>query len=741
MSISNLITIASVALAGLLLIGFLIGFWRSWKKSTIRAGLLLACFIAALIFSASVAKLIVNKFVKGLVLTAFGYSINFEEMAENIAGEMATDLLSDGATMTRFATALLNIAVRMIAFIALFLVLAVITLIIYAIVSAIISSKEKKKAVGESKPKAWERLIGGGVGIIGALIICLALFTPVFGVMNVCDKFVSESNQATAVAYSQSHVAGKFYTEDPKIGKVEEAVQKYYEARQAYKNSFAGKILTITGVDAIGKSTFENLSTVNQDGLKVNLTKECVTMANAYNTYKDNFVAKEFDIATEDGVKAVKELYSVMKKSEVLKTLVTEVVPKFAEKWANDEKYLGVTIPAEGDIKELALDLLDAFNTDNFDVIDENINVLLDTLDIANRNGVLEASKNGGDISTAIANGNFVEDSVKKLAETPKFKIVLPEVLNTTLKIAYKTTVGDPGNKLDQELTQEQVAAIDWNAEAAAMQVIVKNAMALKDSENMMNDLGGFGEIIDAARDSAILSEPTKTLITDYITANVSDAEVGAAAKTEILNTIDGSWDNEDYSYETLFDTVSKAAKIADSLANAEVENLNFDELSDTIKELVKTDAAAVKTTVATLVNDGLIEKLVGTGDLADSFKQMVLTIVNNTTPETVDADVNACQVIVNIIVDATKTTPAIDFSKYGGENENEQAETLVERLAASQSIMTLAADSTNNASIRNFIAALPAADRAKVTSAITSVQTAGTITAGQASTLNALFA
>ena len=127
----GLVSIVSIALGALLLIGFLLGFWRSWKKSLIRFGFLVVSFIAALLLSSKISKILMSKYVNGLVVSLFGATFDFEE----IVGEFAGDLLGEGSALTTFATALLNIAIKLIAFLIVFLAFFIITLIIYWIIS------------------------------------------------------------------------------------------------------------------------------------------------------------------------------------------------------------------------------------------------------------------------------------------------------------------------------------------------------------------------------------------------------------------------------------------------------------------------------------------------------------------------------------------------------------------------------------------------------------------------------
>ena len=116
----EIMTIVSLSLGGLLVVGLLLGFWRSWQKSIVRFGFIMLSFILALIFSSKLSKVLMSKYVSGLVISIFGLTVNFEELAGGLAG----DLLTEDSALTNFATALMNIVVKLAAFMIIFIALS-----------------------------------------------------------------------------------------------------------------------------------------------------------------------------------------------------------------------------------------------------------------------------------------------------------------------------------------------------------------------------------------------------------------------------------------------------------------------------------------------------------------------------------------------------------------------------------------------------------------------------------------
>jgi len=710
----GLISIVSIALGALLLTGFLLGFWRSWKKSLIRFGFLVVSFIAALLLSSKISKILMSKYVNGLVVSLFGATFDFEE----IAGEFAGDLLGEGSALTTFATALMNIAIKLIAFLIVFLAFFIVTLIIYWIISLMMNSKKRKNSVGEEKERVWERFIGSGIGIISTLILCMVLFTPVFGIMNVCDKFLKDDKKATASAYNETtFVAGKFYTDNENIGKVETYLEKYDKLRKDYKKSFAGVVLTYTGVDAIGKTVFNSITTVEQDGIKVNFTDECVNIVNVYNIYKENFVEEKFDLSTEKSVTALEEIYGISRNSEVLRTFIVDLVPKMANKWTNGEKFLNMEIPATGDTKEIVVELLGVFGTKDFVTIDRNVNVLFEAIKVANKHDIIADVNSGTELMDVIDRDGFVKDEIGALSTTPEFKRALPNVMTTMVKLAYKSALEDPGTKLDQEFTQEKIAEIVWDNEAEITQTIISRMFKFFDTEDVINCLTDFGVVIDSARQSKILSKPVKILMIDYIETKVDGL---GGSKQTILNSINDNWNSSTYSYTDLFATVEVTAKIA-----KDSDSMKMSDMKDSIKNLIDNDTTGeVKDTIKEAVNNGALDSLVGDTQKSGVYKDILFEIIDETNSSTIDQDLQAGQVVADII-NNPKTGETSMLDNYSGETDEEKAEVVIETLVSSDAVMNVLADEANkvdggqNSDVKNYIDNLSDSDKAALNSAL----------------------
>lgn len=649
-------------------------------------------------------------YVDGLVLSIFGMTLNFEAMIGNIAG----DLLGEGSALTNFASAILNIAIKLLSFLVVFVVLFVVTLIVYYIIVAIMASRQKSRSVGKAKPQTWERLIGGAVGVLGSLIVCLALFTPVFGIMNVCDKFLEQGNANSAGAYNSGLVCGKFYTEDKQIGQLESYLEKYDNLRKEYKTSFAGLVFTYTGVDALGKTTFNSISTVNHNGLNVNFTDECVSFGSAYNLFKENFIKNKFDLATSESVEAIQKLYNIAKNSDVMQSIIVDLVPKMSSKWISGEKFLGMDIPVSGDMKEVMLDVLKVFNTSEFNVLNKNINVLLDVIRVANNHNIVDAVNRGDNILDVIDNGTFVKDEINTLSESSEFRRVLPNILTTTIKLAYKSVLDEPGDKLNQEFTQTQLAEIVWTEEANVAQKIVSNMFGFFETEDLVDCLDDFGAVIDDARNSKILSKPVWVLMKDYI-----DVKAGLSDEVEpiIMDALsEENWKSSSYSYTNLFKTVQVTAKVAKDLEEIKFTDIPLEEL------LENDDEGLVQETIENAISAGLLSDLVGDETKAKVYEDMVLTVLDKSSgenPVSIPTELRAGQVVVDIINKSNES------SSMFGEDKNIEASTAVTSLSESKAVMEVLATEAEkveigqDSTVKTYIDNMNEADRIAFENAI----------------------
>lgn len=677
----------SGAVITILVLGFLLGFWRNWHKSLARL-IIIAVVLTISIFSApALSSLLLDKFSNGSVLNIFGLSFDFKEIITNFIGaDIANDIaIADGIT-NDLIFSVMNVVMNLIIFIAMFIFLSILSLIIYWIVCGILHSKAKKE--GKEKPlhnAAWWglRSLGGVIGFISTMFVLFAFLSPVFGVMNVCNKFVEEDKSASAYSLEQTASAAGFesltcgklyYTDNKNIGKVEGYLETYSSLKAAYDSSAAGKIFNSLGISALGSKSFEYLSTVSHGRLELNLSEEFVSIAKAYNEYKKVFIQKDFDITNNNSVDGVVSIFENATNSKIVARYLETLLPTLCERWANDEAFLGMKLPLteENEIyAPIVKTMLGVLRMSSIDRINVNVKVVLNAVKIANNNELLvKFREEDFDIMDYFANDTkFIEEEIENFASTSEFRNNMPAMFNNLFELLYNLVLEDKISFADNELTVEQIANINWESEAKQIQLLISNlakfskAISEEDNDGLLGNLTYLGVAIDSARASAMINKPLKTFMIKMIESN--KVNMSDDVKETICRTIDESWDDPDCSFASLFEAIEKAATIAKNLASG---NIDITILEGALADIL--NSTALKESIEKMVEDNVIGELVQDKQSAEVISGILTGFASSDKKiENVSDELKAAQ----IIVDIAKASKNEDGNFLGGETEEEK--------------------------------------------------------------------
>lgn len=704
---STIIAILTSLFLGFLLFGLLVGFGRGWVRSLIRFGIIIVSILFAVFLSPALTGKLLDKFVSGTTFSGFGISIDLEEKLSEVAGasEFLSDLFASDGTTTDLAVALLNVLMNILAFLLIFLVIVLVSLIIYWIVCLCIHVKRKKAGIKPEKTASywWLKVLGGGIGILSSVAISFVLLTPVFGVMNVCDKFLqtAQTEESASAVGLNNYLCGElYYTEDENIGQVEGYIQKYANIKEEYNDSFIGKFFNATGISKLGKTTFNYLTNVNSNGLEVNVTNEIVALINTYNIYKKHFVENTFDLANNDSLDGVMEIYELANESEIVKSYIEEFVPKFAEKWTKGEKFLGISLPVSDEFEPLAQEVLKIFTTTNSTRIKANVKAVVGAIQVANNNEIITSVRDGQNLMEILSNNHtFVKEEILQLSSTNEFKQALPQIMNKFIELAYDEIVAGDAVFEDIALTNQEIDAIVWNDEATALQGLVDNVLIVyntisksSDEDVMLDQLTNVGNAIDCARDSAMVSQPFKVFIIDFIKTDMVNLE--ADVKETIIDSINEHWDDETYSYAVTLNAIEQTAKIAQNILNG-TGSVDLGELSGVLYEIISDENA--KGTINNLLSSDIVTDLVGSSEVSGALVDMLDTLVND--PETeqeLDDAISAGQEIVNIINNSEKNNGNLVLDGETEEEKKANAEQILENIASSDIVMGLLNESAS---------------------------------------------
>ena len=707
-TLNTIMMALSGTIIGLLVIGFLIGVWRGWKKSLARFIALLVILLIALFLTPVISSAIINACTDGTTISIFGFTYDFQELVSSIAGssEGLGDIVAADGTTTELAFALMNVAVNVVLFIAMFLVLSLLALFVHFIVFLVLHSKAKKNGTLTAK-KAANRLIGGGIGFFSMIIICFTFLIPVFGVMNICNTFITDEKggeSANASVLTSSSVqnylgANLYYTEDENIGTVETYVETYAKIKENYDKSPMGAVFNALGISKLGSISFNYLTSVKSGDLEVNVTNEIVSVIKVYNEYKETFVANKFDITNNNSVDGIISIYDVATTSKIVQSYIIELLPKLCENWSNGEAFLGIEPPVSGEMTQMLNHVLEIFKTDDINRISNNLKAVMGVVKVANNNNLISTIQAGDvDVMEFLAgNETLVKDAVLQLSTTPELRSNLPIIINDALAIGYKSVVGEDASFSGGNLTSEEIAAINWNSEADVFQKLVNillsvfenlqdDGSASESSNQMLNELSSIGEAIDLSRNSVILRDPMKEFITGFI--NTENVSLSLDIKSQINGNINNYWASETYSFKAMFKTLQETASLVDKMTS-DPENVTLENIKDTLVTVA--GSQEMKDSIKDLIGSDIVDELVPEEykETASAVTEMFGTFIDEITPEKIEQDIAAADEIINIINVSQNHGGNLSL----GETEEEKkqaANNLVETIANSSAVMAV---------------------------------------------------
>lgn len=660
---SNIFFIVSSVCLFLLFAGFFIGFARNWCRSLIRLGIVLFAFMISLIFAPIISNALSGSFVNGTTLNIFNFSIDFEEEIQGILGNgIGEDFSLISGEVGEFAKALVSVIISIASFLIAFFSIVFVSLIIYFIVIIILKCVSKKNKEEKTPSSIGLRFVGAVEGFLTTFIICFAILIPIFGVMNVCDKFLQDSEtpstEHVASAYSAgSLVCGQlFYTEDEKIGQVEGYVKVYADIKEMYDSSVIGKIFGLTRLDDVGSVFFDYLTRVKVEGENVALSDEVVVAVETYNLYKQTFKENSFSLENNDSLDGVLSMVNKASESVFVSNIVEKLVPVVADRWINDDKFFGISLPVEEQYKEIAKDALQVFKaTNSIGRIRFNLSTIIDGVKIVNDHNFIANLNASGLISALGEDKTIIKEVIVCLSATEEFKNNLPAILNNSIVLLYDTMVGDGNLSYDSD---REYLVESYESEADIIQRFVSQIIELYGELDVSDDgnsvlvnenLGKLGRAMDIARESVIISDSVKLFMINYINSDKISFEDNSV-KSTLTSYINDKWDlseNSDFKFEDTFSSLSKLVNFAGSTtANSDIK---FSDLALALEEIQTSEVLSQN--ILEILNDtDIIACFVGESDNLNVLTDILVSFIENGNVESQEVDLNASQVIMDLI-------------------------------------------------------------------------------------------
>lgn len=334
-------------LAGLfLLVGFLMGLKRGFKKSLFRLLWLLGTVVVLLIFSKLITKALLNINMSFLNLEVDG-------MACDTLAQYLTEVIKSNATVQKYitntatleslATSMPIVIGNLFVFVILFWILRYLLWPIWALLARNIGKAEREKlrrheiTVSTEKKRPW---LGALMGVFAGLLICLVTYMPIVGVTSLATELESVYvSSDTETGTSRTTLLADM------LG--EENVQYVY----VFRDSTVGKAFDVVGLNKLDGLLFDSVTTVTVDGTKIETTSEIRRVVRVYDNIMrvqdidyDNLTKADVDTLVSLCTDVVNDAFS----SGIVNVLFDNMIPDFIKSVTEDNDY-PVKVPSLGD--------------------------------------------------------------------------------------------------------------------------------------------------------------------------------------------------------------------------------------------------------------------------------------------------------------------------------------------------------------------------------------------------------
>ena len=496
-------SIALIVLA--LVIGFLVGLYRGLKRSATHVLFVVVSVVIAFFVTQPITNAIleVNINYEGSLITISDFIVRM--ISENIIDLSNFDSASD------FIRQLPGAVTSPIVFIVVMILMFFIFEIIY-LITARISFGSKKKDFSTNKPR---RVPGAFIAMAETFMFLLVLFAPITSLTHTYEEIVTTASTSTSTSENAMPTLGEQLSSmlPPEVN----------EAILSFNNSAFGVICSAGGFD---DALFDGLSDVKIDGEKINVRKEIVTLAGAYDEvaiFVNEVSANNF---SELDFAPIKASITEVINNNLFKTVLTDTIEDFIVNFDTLRDELGLTnIPEE--VVNIIHDL-QAKLTEDFDFYTYLSSDILDVLDIADSvitNGVLEeymALENVGAeeiLNLVVNNDETVSTSLKNALTLNLVSDTMPrllELLSSELQQAFENN----NLGLNTSMTREDMESMVDSLMSIATELKTLNdandIFGILESEDIvnsilnLNDIGGvldgLGGMLDEARSLKILN-------------------------------------------------------------------------------------------------------------------------------------------------------------------------------------------------------------------------------------------
>ncbi len=410
----------SIALIVLVLLcGFLTGFYRGLKRSSLHVLFAVVSVVVAFFITKPITNAIlgININVDGSLISIGDYIVQL--VSQNLVDLSYFDTAS--TFIQQLPTAILNPIIFLIILLLVYLVMDIIYLIV-----ARVSFGTKKADFEKHKPWRWP---SGAIGLCEAFLFMIVLFAPITSLTYTYEEIMTSPTTAEYVSPE-----GDNYLKTIKEYSSSALPETVNEVILSFNDSAIGVICSAGGFD---DAMFDGLSSFSIDGESVGARGELVNLAHTY----DEFVVVYNDIMSEDytnlNITNLKNNLTTLIQNNLFKKVITDTVQDFIVNYDALKLELGITnVPPE--LEEVIDFMQDKFQGPNFSLYDYISNDLITALDVADnvisddimdKFSSLDTSNISAVINFALDEQTLIQTSLNSLLTLNTVSDVMPQLL------------------------------------------------------------------------------------------------------------------------------------------------------------------------------------------------------------------------------------------------------------------------------------------------------------------------
>lgn len=459
----------SIALIVLVLLGgFLIGFYRGLKRSSLHVLFAVVSVVVAFFITKPITNAIlgININVDGSLMSIGDYIIQL--VSQNLVDLSYFDTAS--TFIQQLPMAILNPIIFLIILLLVYLVVDIIYLIV-----ARVSFGTKKADFEKHKPWRWP---SGAIGLCEAFLFMIVLFAPITSLTYTYEEIMTSPTTAEYVSPE-----GENYLKTIKEYSSSALPETVNEVILSFNDSAIGVICSAGGFD---DAMFDGLSSFSIDGESVGVRGELVNLAHTY----DEFVVVYNDIMSEDytnlNITNLKNNLTTLIQNNLFKKVITDTVQDFIVNYENLKLELGITnVPPE--LEEVIDFMQDKFQDPNFSLYDYISSDLITALDVADnvisddimdKFSSLDTSNISAVINFALDEQTLIQTSLNSLLTLNTVSDVMPQLLEFA------------SNALQEQFTNEEgiVVGLNTSANSTDLTSVVSSVFKILNDVDVINE-------------------------------------------------------------------------------------------------------------------------------------------------------------------------------------------------------------------------------------------------------------